>query len=67
MMSIGDGQGMPVGAWYLEISAEGGPPVFEQLPGDGDIGNIRRYLTVGPDGQVYWMRLLDDGLHIYKR
>ena len=24
-------------------------------------------LTVGPDGEVYWMRLLEDGLHIYRR
>ena len=67
VMSVADGQGIPVGAWYLEIVPEGPPVVFERLPGDGFIGNVRRYLTVGPDGQVYWMRLLEDGLHIYER
>jgi hypothetical protein len=41
--------------------------LFERLPGDGFIGNVRRYLTVAPDGRVYWMRLLEDGLHIYRR
>jgi len=67
VMSIGDGQGIPVGAWYLEIVPERPSFVFERLPGDGFIGDVRRYLTVGPDGRVYWMRLLEDGLHIYRR
>ena len=67
MMSIGDGQGNPVGKWYLEILPESSPIVFERLPDEGFIGDTRRYLTVGPDGQVYWMRLLEDGLHIYRR
>jgi hypothetical protein len=65
-MSIGDGQGMPVGAWYLEITPDGGA-VFERLPDGGFIGDVRRYLTMGPEGQVYRMRLLDDGLHVYRR
>jgi hypothetical protein len=67
VVSIGDGQGLPVGKWYLEIVPESPPMVFERLPGEGLIGDVRRYLTVAPDGQVYWMRLLEDGLHIYRR
>ena len=67
VMSIGNGQGLPVGAWYLEIVPESPSILFERLRGDGFIGNVRRYLTVGPDGRVYWMRLLEDGLHIYRR
>jgi hypothetical protein len=67
VMSIGDGQGTPVGVWYLEIVPESPSFTFERLPGDGFIGDARRYLTVGPDGHVYWMRLLEDGLHIYRR
>jgi hypothetical protein len=67
VMSIGAGQGIPVGKWYLEILPESPPIVFERLPDDGFIRNVRRYLTVGPDGQVYWMRLLEDGLRIYRR
>jgi hypothetical protein len=66
VMSIGDGAGTPVGAWYLEISAQGRAPIFERLPADGFIEDIRRSLTFGPDG-VYWMQLRDDGLHIYRR
>jgi hypothetical protein len=67
VMSIGDGQGTPVGTWYLEIVPESPSITFERLPGDGFIGDVRRYLTVEPDGRVYWMRLLEDGLHIYRR
>jgi hypothetical protein len=67
VVSVGGGQGIPVGKWYLEIIPESPPIVFERLPGEGFIGNVRRYLTVGADGQVYWMRLLDDGLHIYRQ
>jgi len=66
VMSIGDGAGTQVGAWYLEISAQGRAPIFERLPADGFIEDIRRSLTFGPDG-VYWMQLRDDGLHIYRR
>jgi len=67
LVSVGDGQGMPVGRWYLEILPESPSITFERLPDEGFIGNARRYLTVGRDGRVYWMRLLDDGLHIYRR
>jgi hypothetical protein len=66
-MSIAGGDGFPVGAWYLEILPESPSFTFERLPGDDFIGDARRYLTVGPDGQVYWMRLIEDGLHIYRR
>ncbi|MET1011279.1 MAG: hypothetical protein ABWY83_02770 [Actinomycetota bacterium] len=55
------------GAWYLEIVPESPRITFERLPRDGFIGDVRRYLTVGSDGRVYWMRLLEDGLHIYRR
>lgn len=67
VVSIGDGQGTPAGKWYLEILPESPSFTFEHLPDEGLIGNVRRYLTVGPDGRVYWMRLLEDGLHIYRR
>ncbi|HET9672927.1 MAG TPA: hypothetical protein VFQ40_08795 [Actinomycetota bacterium] len=67
VMSIGDGQGTPVGVWYLELSAFGRAPVFERLPDDGFIGTIRKSLTVGGDGRIYRMQLLDDGLHLYRR
>lgn len=67
VMSIGDGQGLSVGAWYWEIPADGGPSTFERLPFEGFIGDIRRSISVGPEGRVYGMRLLDDGLHIYRR
>lgn len=67
VMSIAGGDGIPVGAWYLEFTPEGEGVVFERIPADGFIGNLRRYLTVGPGGRVYWMRLLEDGLHIYRR
>ena len=66
VMSIGDGSGTPVGVWYLEISAQGRAPIFERLPAEGFIEDVRRSLTFGPDG-VYWMQLRDDGLHIYRR
>jgi hypothetical protein len=67
VVSLGNGQGTPVGGWYLEIPADGRAPTFERIPSEGFIGDIRRYITVGTDGRVYWMRLLDDGLHIYLR
>jgi hypothetical protein len=66
-LSIGDGQGDVQGVWYLEIPADGGPPVFEQFPTYSFVGSIIRSITLGPDGAVYWMRLLEDGLHIYRR
>jgi hypothetical protein len=67
VVSIGDGQGTPVGKWYLEVLPESPSISFERLPGNDAISSARRYLTVGPDGRVYWMRLLEDGLHIYRR
>jgi hypothetical protein len=60
-------QGTTGGRWYLEIVPESPQVVFERIPDDGFIGDARRYLTVGPDGRVYWMRLLEDGLHIFRR
>jgi hypothetical protein len=66
LVSIGDGQGEPVGVWYLEISALGKQPIFERVEATTFVGNNRRYLTFGPDG-VYLMRLLDDGVHILRR
>ncbi|MGH2530347.1 MAG: hypothetical protein ACRDH0_13580 [Actinomycetota bacterium] len=41
--------------------------MFERIPEGGFIGDVRRYLSVGPDDQIYWMRLLEDGLQIYRR
>lgn len=67
LVSIGDGQGLPVGVWYLEMPADGGQPTLERVPKDAFIGDAIRYLALGPDGRIYWMRLLEDGLHIYRR
>lgn len=67
LVSIGDGQGLPVGVWYLEIPVDGGQPAFERIPKDAFIGDAIRYIALGPDGRIYWMRLLEDGLHIYRR
>lgn len=67
MVSLGDGHGLPVGRWYLEIPSTGRKLVFERLPDGGFIGDARRYLTNGADRAVFWMRLLRDGLHIYRR
>jgi hypothetical protein len=60
-------QGTTGGRWYVEIVPESPSIVFERIPEDGFIGDARRSLTVGPEGDVYWMRLLEDGLHIYRR
>ncbi|MEX0985251.1 MAG: hypothetical protein WD096_09400 [Actinomycetota bacterium] len=65
--SVGDARGTYLGAWYLELTADGADPVFERLPGDAFIGDARRHLTLGPDGHVYWMRVAQDGLHVYRR
>lgn len=67
LVSIGNGQGLPVGIWYLEIPGDGGQPILERLPSDGFIGDAMRYIALGPDGRIYWMRLLEDGLHVYRR
>jgi hypothetical protein len=67
IVSLGDVQGLPVGRWYLEIPPTGRKPVLERLPDDGFVGDARRYLTTGPDRGAFWMRLLRDGLHIYRR
>ena len=61
MMSIVDR------ARYLEIVPESPRITFEGLPGDDIIGDARRYLTVGAHGHVDWVRLLEDGRHIYRR
>jgi hypothetical protein len=67
LVSIGNGQGLPVGIWYLEIPMDGSQPTFERLPSDGFIGDAMRYIALGPGERIYWMRLLEDGLHIYRR
>jgi hypothetical protein len=67
LVSIGDGQGLPVGVWYAEFPTNGGQPTFEPLQNDGFIGDAIRYVAIGPDGRIYWMRLQGDGLHIYRR
>ena len=67
IVGMSDLRGTVSGRWYLEILPESPSIVFERIPEDGFIGDARRYLTVGPDWDVYWMRLLADGLHIYRR
>ena len=69
IVGISNIQGTAQGLWYLEITAEGDAPFFERIAdeGLGGTANNRRYLTVGPDGDVYLMRLFDDGIRIYRR
>jgi hypothetical protein len=67
IVSISQGGSTSIGMWFLEILPESPSIVFERIPEGGFIGQVRRYLTVGSDGTVYWMRLLEDGLHIYQR
>jgi hypothetical protein len=69
IVGISDVRNSVEGLWYLEITPEGGPPIFERLAEDGLVGtaNNRRFLTVGPDGEVYVMRLFADGVRIYRR
>jgi hypothetical protein len=67
LVSIGNGQGLPVGIWYLEIPTDGGQPTFERIADEGFIGDAIRYIALGPDGRIHWMRLQQDGLHIYRR
>jgi hypothetical protein len=67
LVNLSGGQGIVAGRWYLEIPASGEQPIFERVSEEGFIGDALRYLAVGDDGNVYWMRLLEDGLHIYRR
>jgi hypothetical protein len=67
IVGMSDLRGTSSGRWYLEILPESPSIVLERIPEDGFIGDARRSLTVGARGDVYWMRLLDDGLHIYRR
>ena len=66
LVNMSSGQGLTA-RWYLEIPADGRRPIFERFPDEGFMGDALRSLTVGPDGSVYWMRLLQDGLHVYRR
>jgi hypothetical protein len=67
IVGMSDLRGTASGRWYLEILPESPSIVFERIPEEGFIGDARRSLTVGAHGEVYWMRLLDDGVHIYRR
>lgn len=68
VVSVGDAQGNPVGAWFLEFSTLGREPVFERIAEEGlGIGGTRQSLTLGADGFTYRMELRDDGLHILRR
>lgn len=67
LVNLGGRQGLPAGRWFMEVPADGTQPTFERVPQEGFIGDALRYLAVGDDGRVYWMRLLDDGLHVYQR
>jgi len=67
LVSLGGRQGLPAGRWFMEVPVDGTQPIFERVPQEGFIGDARRYLAVGDDGTIYWMRLLDDGLHVYRR
>lgn len=67
VVTLGDAQGLPVGVWYLEVPEDGSAPIFERIPNDGE--NLRpfRRLILGPDGAVYRMLVLEDGVHIVRR
>jgi hypothetical protein len=67
LVNLAGREGLPLGRWYLEIPANGAEPIFERVPMQGFIGDALRYLAVGDGGTVYWMQLLDDGLHVYRR
>lgn len=67
LVSLGGRQGLTVGRWFLEVPADGTQPTFERVPEEGFIGDALRYLAVDDDGTIYWMRLFDDGLHVYRR
>jgi len=68
VVSVGNGQGTPVGAWFLEFSTLGREPVFERIAVEGlGIGETRRSLSLGADGFTYRMELREDGLHILRR
>jgi hypothetical protein len=61
------GLGSGRGTWYLEIPVDGGKPVFERIPDQGFLDDMRRTLSVGPDREIYWMRWTPEGLHIHRR
>lgn len=67
LVNLAGPQGLTAGRWYMEVPADGTEPTFERIPQQDFIDDALRYLAVGDDGTIYWMRLLDDGLHVYRR
>lgn len=56
------------GRWYLQVSPDGDPLVWEPVPyGYHQQEQQVRHLTVGPDGRVYLMVLTPDGERILRR
>lgn len=66
LVSLSDRQGLLAGRWFMEVPADGNRPALQRVPPDGFIGDALRFLAVGDDGWIYWMRLLNDGLHVYQ-
>jgi hypothetical protein len=56
------------GRWFLELSDDGSPLVWERLhmPKFND-NEVVRHLAVGPDGSVYLMQVNASGVSIYRR
>ena len=56
------------GRWFLELSDDGSPLVWERLPMPKFNDNeVVRHLAVGPDGSVYLMQVNASGVSIYER
>jgi len=57
------------GTWYLQVSSDGHPLIWERVPEDGEGKDIRHLRTFvgGPDDAVYQMRIVRTGVQILRR
>src|SRR5206468_13059415 len=57
------------GTWYLQVSSDGHPLIWERVPEDGGRKDIRHLRTFagGPDDAVYQMRIVRTGVQILRR
>jgi hypothetical protein len=69
ILSSGRDEGLALGGWwYLHVSDDGSPLIWERLPEPGIPTEAQiRYLTTSPDGSVYLMLLGPWGARIYRR
>jgi hypothetical protein len=57
------------GTWYLQVSIDGHPLIWERVAedrGSKDIRHLRTFVG-GPDGAVYQMRVVQSGVQILRR